>query len=157
MAFLQATELDPNSAAAHRELAQMLMKLDDLPDALQHLERAARLAPTDRATFSALAQAYLRTGDRERAATFANRSRRLPDIARARDPVRDPMQSLGCSAGIYVQRGRKSLQANRFDEAIQAFRLAQEVRPDDPDIRRLLGTALGRVVNLPGQVGFERI
>ncbi len=145
VAFLQAIQLDPNSAAAHRELAQMLMKLDDLPDALQHLERAARLAPTDRATFSALAQAYARTGDRERAATFANRSRRLPDIARARDPVRDPMQSLGCSAGIYAQRGRKSLLVNRFDEAIQAFRLAQEVRPDDPDIRRLLGTALGRV------------
>ena len=145
VAFLQATKLDPNSAAAHRELAQMLMKLDDLPGAMKHLERAAKLAPTDRATFSALAQAYARTGDRERAAAFADRSRRLPDVTRVRDPVRDPMQSLGASAGIYIQRGRKSLQASRFDEAIQTLRLAQEVRPDDPDVRRLLGTALGRV------------
>lgn len=144
-AFLQAIRLDPSSAAAHRDLAQMLMKLDNLPGAVKHLERAARLAPTDRATFSALAQAYARTGDRERALAFANQSRRLPNIARVHDPVRDPMRSLGSSAGIYVQRGRKSLQANRFDDAIQALQLAQEVRPDDPDVRRLLGTALGRV------------
>ncbi len=66
-AYLEAIELDPSLAIARRRLGQLMLTLGDTRVAISQLEHVLQLAPKDGPTYAALAQAYMRSGDRRRA------------------------------------------------------------------------------------------
>ncbi len=97
--YLRALELDPKLAIAHRGLGQALIALGDPQTALHHLERAIQYGQEDGAVFAAMAQAYTRLGDDDRAEEAARNSRRVPtNVLTLPDPVRYEINALGISS-----------------------------------------------------------
>ncbi len=60
--FSVAVELKPWEASLHRRLAESLIEVARIEEAVPHLEAAARLAPKDEKVRGTLARAYEATG-----------------------------------------------------------------------------------------------
>jgi tetratricopeptide (TPR) repeat protein len=76
----------PDFAPARSELGRLLLKRDDVAGALAELEKATALDPARTATLYALAQAYRKKGDREKAAELLARVSKLNERERGDDP-----------------------------------------------------------------------
>ncbi len=141
-AYERARTLDPTLAVAHRALAQVLLSQGQIDQAIGHFNQAEALVPGDAAVYAGLAQAFLRRGDAKRAQQAAQRSRsgqrRLLALP---DPVRYLVNSMGISSQLCFDRAKQHLQSGDFAAAIADFRIAEEARPNDPGLHRLLGRA----------------
>ncbi len=136
--YLEAIKRDPNFAMAHRSLGQVLLALNDPATALRHLQRTAELTPDDSLVFAALAQAYLRAGDRQRADQAAEQSRRLPENLGLPDPIRIQVKALGISSELCYTRAKRLMQEGYFAGAIENLKIVEAVRPQDPNVHHRL-------------------
>jgi tetratricopeptide (TPR) repeat protein len=76
-AFRTATRLTPDFSQAQAELGKLLLKRNDVPGAIEHLEKALALEPNESAPAYVLAQAYRRSGRIDRAQELLARVSRL--------------------------------------------------------------------------------
>ena len=139
--FLRVLELRPDYALAHRGLGDVLLALGDLPRAVIHLERAARLAPKEGAVVSSLARAYARMGQKDRARETAERAQTLKKSHAIRDPVHSEVLALAVNLAACEQRAERHLDAGEYVQAIPDLKIILELQPDDPDIHAALGQA----------------
>ena len=85
-AFRTATRLTPDFPQAQAELGKLLLKRNDVPGAIEHLEKALALEPNESAPAYVLAQAYRRSGRMDRAQELLARVSRLNAQERGDDP-----------------------------------------------------------------------
>jgi tetratricopeptide (TPR) repeat protein len=88
-AFQEAVRLQPAFVQAQTELGKLLLKRGDVSGAISHLERAVALEPENAAPTYALAQAYRRNGQMDRAKDLLARVSRLNAQERGDDPDTD--------------------------------------------------------------------
>jgi tetratricopeptide (TPR) repeat protein len=79
-------------APAHSELGRLLLKRGDVDRAIVELEQATTLDPEATSALYNLAQAYLKKGDRARAADLLSRVNKLNTAKRGDDPERELRQ-----------------------------------------------------------------
>jgi tetratricopeptide (TPR) repeat protein/TolB-like protein len=114
-AYAKAVEGAPSHTAARNNLAQLLIQLRRYPEALVHLEDLRRHGMTFPASYMSLAEAYVATGQPDRAReALAGYAAEHPDRA----------------AG-YENLGFFELTQNRTDEALAAFDKAAALHPSD--------------------------
>jgi len=138
----RAMELDPDFAAGHRSLGQILLTLGDAPGAVEQLERAAELDPRDGTAVAALAQAYRLAGRTDDAAGAAIRARNLKPKLSARDPVRFAVSELNISSVGLARRGTATMNAGRHEAAIPLFERSLEQNPGSSGTHHNLGICL---------------
>ncbi len=143
-AYLRSVELDADSAIGHRSVGQTLLSLGERAEAIKHLQRAAELAPDDGPVFGALAQAYARRGQLERAEEAAQRSRRSEATILLSDPIRREVLNLGISSQICWKRAQRFIQSGRYAGAITLLKITEETRADNPRIQTALGVCYAR-------------
>jgi arylsulfatase A-like enzyme/Tfp pilus assembly protein PilF len=107
---------DPENRFALMRSATALLALDRTDDAAKRLEVAVRLDPERAEARALLADALLKIGQPQRAADHAMELVRLQPR----------------SAVAWVKLGTALGLSRRFDDAIDAFRRAVELEPDDP-------------------------
>jgi tetratricopeptide (TPR) repeat protein len=88
-ALRASIKANPDFAPARAELGRLLLKREELDQAVSELEKAAALDPSGTAGLYALAQAYQRKGDREKAQQLLARVSRLNEQERGDDPDRE--------------------------------------------------------------------
>jgi len=145
--YRRAIELNPDLALAHRNLGQLLLARGDTEAAIDALERAARLNPKDGGVFAALAQAYGRAGDRDKARAMAETGRPLRPVSTMEDPIRAQVLAEAVNMAAIKRRIMGHLRNRDFEAAIPLLELVNEFRPDDVGVLRALGRAhraLGR-------------
>ena len=141
-AYRSALERNPNLAVAHRNLGQILLRMDETDSALQHLQQAATLSPGDGAVLATLAQTYRRLGRFEQADAAVGRARLLTETHGVHDPVRNKVLAMGVSAALAFERGKRLLKTGDFAGAIANLTVAADIHPDDPEVHSALATAL---------------
>ncbi|MFQ5463123.1 MAG: FG-GAP-like repeat-containing protein [Phycisphaerae bacterium] len=140
-AFRAALSIEPDLAAAHRDLGLALLAQNDATSAVDHLQRAHKLAPHDAATLGALARVYREIGDNQSADAVASRSASSNERPGLPDPLRAEIDALGISSAACSQRAAALMEAGRYRDAIGDWLIVAEVRPDDPYVQLGLGRA----------------
>lgn len=127
-----AARADPNEPFLQLELAEFLLQLGRLEDALPHAERARDLAPESLPVLEMYGRVQLRRADRESAALESARS--------AFEQIRR-LDEKNIEARVTL--GRMYLNMSRPGEAINPLREARTLRPGDRIVTSLLVEALG--------------
>ena len=124
--FRKATDLDPDSAFVHAQLATALARLGDIDEALREIGRAAERDP-----------AWPEPHRIE--ALLLARAERWPEAVAAAQELsaRDP-DSIEALRILALER----LNMGSMDEGVSLLKRAHKVNPDDPDISLLLAQAL---------------
>ena len=136
----QVAERRPDLALAHRGVGSALLALDRPAEAIEPLERALELHPTDRAAATSLADALRRTGAAERAAEVAAAvpaEATLPDLP---DPVRGRLGRLGVDPDSSIGRAQEAMARREFARAVPDLLRFLEALPDHAIARYFLGT-----------------
>ena len=133
-----------NEAAARFQLGRLLAGEGNLEEALPLLERAEALAPESGAVAAALARAYRRTGDRERARAAAERARGLDHDLAISDPLMDAVNRRAASVVGMERRAFAAEGAGRPEVAERLLREMIEARPGAADLYYNLGNNLSR-------------
>lgn len=110
-------QLYPNDAAAHRELARLLMAQGDLARAGPHLEKAVTLAPDDSENWIGLFK-------------LAEANHDVPGATRA---VMAGLSHCPNSPSLRLERGRQLLAEKKPQDALVEFNESKRLRPNDPD------------------------
>jgi len=111
----RALELDGNDARLHRQLGNTLMRLGDQGGALQELERALALAPTNEKIRTDLIKVL----------------RVMEENAKLEQVVREGTQTNPESAGLHFEAAGLAAKAGRTDEAINHYSAAWKLRPEE--------------------------
>jgi len=139
----------PNSAEAQYGLGRWRAASGDLAGAVELYETACGLFPTYGAAHYALAMAYRKLGQSDKAQEQLRRYERNKNIVPpVDDPLRDEMRELDSSATSYVERGVALEQVGRIADAIQATEKAVELDPKLVLAHANLLSLYGRVGNL---------
>lgn len=138
-AYLRAIELTPAYGIAHRNLGQVLLSFNDNQSAIEHLELAASYMPGDSVVFSALAQAYRRTGRLEASNKAVEHASRL-ERAFLREPLRAKIYALATDSVTLLNRATKAIHAGRFEEAIPDLKKCARAQPKDTVVLIYLAT-----------------
>lgn len=138
-AYEESLKHDADLAVAHRSLGQVLLTLGLPREAVDHLNRADQLAPDDRAVATALAQGYMRLGDRERADDYARRAVVNQQQIGLLDPLKRAVDDKGISTRLIEERAGRRIYEKRYPEAIVDLRIVLEKYPDDPMVHIRLG------------------
>jgi len=145
-AYRRAIETDPSSADGHRNLGQLLLARDDVAPAVAELERALELDPHDGTIPIALAQAYARQGDAERASVTAARGAHLARRLSPEDRLyAEQVSSLGVASRHWMARGQALMEAGQFRRAVDELGVVLETRPDDAEVHYLVGVCHARI------------
>lgn len=144
LAYEESLKHDADLAVAHRSLGQVLLTLGLPRDAVDHLNRADQLAPDDRAVATALAQGYMRLGERERADDYARRAVVNQQQIGLLDPLKRAVEDKGISTRLIEERAGRRIYEKRFPEAIVDLRMVLEKYPDDPMVHFRLGMCYER-------------
>jgi tetratricopeptide (TPR) repeat protein len=139
--YTQVVQLEPQLAVGHRGLGQALLSLGQHQEGVRSLERAAQLAPDDRATYIALARGYALVGDQARAASTAELSERTRGLPVLPDSVRAPLEELARDPDSCILRAQAAMQAGAFARAIPDLKLFLEVLPEHALAQYFLGSA----------------
>lgn len=126
--FQRALALRPGDGATHRALGYHHYLNDDLPRAIESYRAAATLQPDDPAPWNSLGGLYLTQGDLERAGEAFNRSLALK-------PSYSALSNLGT-----LKYGQQS-----YADAVELYRRAAELDPDDYRVWGNIGDALSAV------------
>jgi tetratricopeptide (TPR) repeat protein len=154
--FKRALEINENTAAAHYGLGQAALSKRSYPDAARHLEKALALAPESNRLHYALAMAYRGLGKSDQAASHLALSGTVG--VRVSDPLVDGLPDLIKGARLHLIRGRAALEAQRFSDAVAAFRQAIAAQPDSLPAHFNLGAALSQTGDLAGAIAqFEEV
>jgi tetratricopeptide (TPR) repeat protein len=121
-AYVRSLELDEEQPYAWYEYGSLLDKLGRSAEAIPAFERALALDPELSIASYALGNALSRTGRREEARAQLERFKRARDEEERADA--EAKRALSAFA-----RGRELLEANRLDEAIEAFLEMTELNP----------------------------
>lgn len=143
-AYREALDLDPGSALALFRLGSLQLADGDSQQAISLLGRALALAPDAGAVRAALAQAWNRAGDRDRArevlaAGDGRPARGLPAIE---DPIHFRMTERDISSPRLLERARAARSADRLGDAERLYRDLVRIRPRDADVLAEFGTVL---------------
>ncbi len=149
-AYRRALELEDGLARAHLGLGQALLELDRVNEAIAALEAAHRLEPDDATALAALARAYLRSGDRQRAEQAARQAQGKPRLDGFPDPLLRQLGAVGVSSSVRFERAQEYLRLGRFGDAAAEMRRVVAARPDDPYAHRDLGIARRQMGDLDG-------
>ena len=87
-AYQNALNIDDAFGLAHRNLGQTLISLNEIPAAIEHLEKAASITSKDSVVFTSLAQAYNRGGFTEQAQKASQQAKQLKPDYQIPDPLR---------------------------------------------------------------------
>lgn len=143
-AIREAVRLTPKNADAHRYLGEALAYLKQYPDAIQAFRKAIELKGDDGDAHLGLGMLYLHTGQKTAAASALKMGLRLspghPDsLAIAREIAR--LQKQPEEVSTYLNRARAFEDAGLLDEAINTYRRAASLSPENADIQHALGLA----------------
>ena len=123
--FEEALTLNPDLIEAHAVLADLYVEQKKYPQAIQHAERVLQAKPTDAGALAALYDAAVATGDKAKAETAL---KALAGGAPGRD-----------TAIRLLNKGVIDFNANRMQEALDAFRSAERADPTFPKTQYMLG------------------
>ncbi len=146
-AYRRAIELDPNFAMAHRSLGQVVLGQEQTQAAIEHLERAAELDPSDSIALTTLAQAYSRLGLRTRG-----------EAALAERHLGNATALDGQLTAAHKELADLTQQARRTGEAARHMRRVVDLAPEDDDARARLASLLGTINDFDGAIAeFESL
>ena len=143
-AYQEALDVDPGSALALFRLGSLQLADGDAQQAISLLGRALALAPDAGAVRSALAQAWNRAGDRDRAREVLGAGEGRPErgLPAIEDPIHFRMTERDISSPRLLERARAARSANRLAEAESLYRDLARIRPRDADVLAELGAVL---------------
>ncbi len=149
--FSHAALVDPTAAAAWAGAGRVASATGAYTRAAEALEQALELDPGGTRVHYPLAMAYRSLGQLDRAAShlerFGGGGQRFDVRRGGRWPVwPDPLMlgyyNLLESATAFEHRGNQALDEGDFPAAIEFFRRAVELEPNNPSMRQRLGAAL---------------
>ena len=136
--YSAAIERDPELVLAHRGLGQAAILLGDVPNAIKHLEQAARLEPEDRITQVALARAYTLEDRTKEAEEASRKAETLTAEARLPDQFFFEIQNLAVDPETLRGRIARNLGEGSYEPAIEALKLLEE--SEGPSVGKQLGS-----------------
>jgi tetratricopeptide (TPR) repeat protein len=120
--FTRALGINKNCAAALYGLGQVALSQKNYAEAIDKFEAALALAAGANRIHYSLAMAYRNLGNAEKA--MAHLARQGTVGVQVNDPLLDSLQKLIKGERIHLIRGKLALEARRYSEAIDEFRLA---------------------------------
>ncbi len=143
-AIREAVRLTPKNADAHRYLGEALAYLKQYPDAIRAFQKAIEIKRDDGDAHLGLGMVYLHTGQKNAATSALKTGLRLspghPDsLAIAREIAR--LQKQPEQVNTYLNRARAFEDAGLLDEAIDTYRRAASLSPENAEIQHALGLA----------------
>ena len=148
--FKAAVAIDKNNPAAHYGLGQIAASKRNYAEAVKHFETTlAQLPGADRVHYS-LAMAYRGLDDGEKAK--AHLAKQGPVGVGVSDPLVSGLQDLIHGERLFLSRGKRAFEAQRFADAVIEFRKAVAAKPDSVTARINLGAALSQTGDLQGAV-----
>ena len=146
--FRAALAIDENNPAAHYGLGQVAASKRNYSDAVKHFEKTlAHLPGADRVHYS-LAMAYRGLGDAEKAKVHL--AKQGPVGVGVSDPLYSGLQDLIHGERLFLSRGKRAFEAQRYADAVLEFRKAVAAKPDSVTARVNLGAALTQTGDLDG-------
>jgi len=144
----RAHEIDPMSAPVLIGLGKVASGRRDYAAAVEYFEEALRLAPDATEIHYPLGLAYRGLGEQEKA------ERHMLQRGTKRAPIDDPLmatlETLATGWRIHQNRGTTLFQKGSYDLALEEFRRAVELAPDEPIARNNLGSALTALGDFEG-------
>ncbi len=127
----KAVQLQPEQPSAHRLLAGLYLQLSQYENALNEARAAEKLDDQDPLTYLLMREIYKAQGLTDQAQQAAEKGFEL----------RQAQQSTGKQSDLqtWISLGDAALQANKLDEARQAYTRAAGLAKDSPDVHRALG------------------
>jgi tetratricopeptide (TPR) repeat protein len=99
LALEKSVRFNPKFAPAHADLAKLYLKENDLDAAIDHLETARTLDPSDKSAYSQLAVAYRRKGRPQLASTMLAALNRINEDERREEGHRKRLRVVTASSG----------------------------------------------------------
>ncbi len=149
-AFEAALKANDKSAAAASGLAHVALAKGEYAQAVEHLQRALEFAPEANRIHETLAAAYRELGETEKANEHLNKKGTVGIVVS--DPLVERLRERFLGEGLLLLRGFRHFNADRFDEAVDAFSAAVEGKPNSPRAHVNLGTALARTGDVDGAI-----
>ena len=137
----RSVEIDPNPTAYYY-LGRSQLLSDQATDALATYEAGAAAFPEDENLRTALLDAYVRTGQTDRAITQYQEALTAAEGSEA-------------EALLRYNYGSLLLQAERYDEALTQLQRAVELNPDNPDAQYNLGATYNNQARALGDQANE--
>ncbi len=166
-AYLQARRLDdaraaldrvleiaPGSAAALAGLGQVALSEKRYDAAVKRLEAALAATPQADRLHHPLGLAYRGLGDMDKAREHLGQRGKVG--VKPADPLIDELPELKTGERVFLLRGHMAFRAGRYPEAVEAFRVALEARPESVRARVNLGSALAQTGDSGGAVASYR-
>lgn len=148
--FSQALAVQPRMVAALFGLGRAALARREFARAADHLEQVLAADPRASIAHYPLGLAYRGLGDTARAETHFRRQGRVE--VGPPDPLMVELRGLLRGAVAEEARGVRALDAADFRAAVQFFRGAVELAPENPSLRHKLGTALSLAGDTPAAV-----
>jgi tetratricopeptide (TPR) repeat protein len=121
----------PTFAPAHLALGKALLQDGKIPEAVQAMQEAARLEPSNGEARYQLGLALARAGRKDEATAELQKGR---DLVSADDRSKN--------AALDIAEGRAALDKGDLEHATDKFRHAIQLRPESSEAQTLLGTVL---------------
>lgn len=158
VAYRAASEADPNNTDALLGLGRSQVKLRLYAPALETLRRLVALAPQNVSAYIALSQAYQQqyVGSSDRSALGDNLSAALKVLAEAEAVIgaqTTPDRDLNLSK-VWNERGYVYRLQGQIAPAIEAFRRASELNPDNSIMLYNLGDMYYAAGDLPAALNY---
>jgi O-antigen biosynthesis protein len=128
--YRRAIEVDAESPWVYRHLGFALSQQERLEEAIEAYQRAIKLNPEDVETYSLLGKSLQRQGQLEKAIINYQKAIEL-----------NPKKN---TTGVYVSLAQALSSRGEFSNAIEAYSIASQLEPANPDIYQLLAEAYAR-------------
>lgn len=138
-AFQALIQAAPNSPLGYLGAGQTQLRNGDARAAVGNLIQAAKLAPRDPDAYRFLAQAFAKTGERDKAKKMRARFQALQDAKVRLDDLKRLVRREPDNAQRWFACGREYVKHKDADEAIHAFEMGLELDPNDSAVHAMLG------------------
>lgn len=160
VALTAARSEDLGCVAAGYELGLLSQQEGKLEEAVTFFEEALARQPSAVQVHFALGQALQRLGRKEEAQKHlevsAAREVSVGGRAICADPFEAELRPLTTGSAAHITRGQAARFSGNLDQAIEEYRQAIEVAPDDPIAHQALGKALAAKGDLEGALAEYR-